>query len=25
MWAKLLGQAALAAGEDGYWPMVTQL
>jgi acyl-CoA dehydrogenase len=24
-WAKLLGQAALDAGEDGYWPMVTQL
>lgn len=25
MWAKLLGQAALAAGENGYWPMVTEL
>jgi acyl-CoA dehydrogenase len=25
MWAKLLGQAALDAGETGYWPMVTQL
>ncbi|WP_309751469.1 acyl-CoA dehydrogenase family protein [Novosphingobium sp.] len=25
MWAKLLGQAALDAGEAGYWPMVTQL
>ncbi|MEQ1498790.1 MAG: acyl-CoA dehydrogenase [Novosphingobium sp.] len=24
-WAKLLGQAALDAGEAGYWPMVTQL
>ena len=25
MWAKLLGQAALEAGETGYWPMVTSL
>ncbi|MCC6925148.1 acyl-CoA dehydrogenase family protein [Novosphingobium sp.] len=25
MWAKLLGRAALAAGGDGYWPMVTSL
>ena len=25
MWAKLLGKAALDAGEAGYWPMVTQL
>ena len=25
MWAKLLGQAALEAGETGYWPMVTAL
>jgi len=25
MWAKLLGQAALEAGEAGYWPMVTSL
>ena len=25
MWAKLLGQAALQAGETGYWPMVTSL
>ena len=25
MWAKLLGRAALAAGENGYWPMVTEL
>ena len=25
MWAKLLGQAALDAGEAGYWPMVTEL
>lgn len=25
MWAKLLGQAALEAGEAGYWPMVTEL
>lgn len=24
-WGKLLGQAALAAGGDGYWPMVTDL
>ena len=24
-WAKLLGQAALEAGEAGYWPMVTEL
>lgn len=24
-WAKLLGKAAVAAGEDGYWPMVTAL
>jgi acyl-CoA dehydrogenase len=24
-WAKLLGQAALDAGPDGYWPMVTTL
>ena len=24
-WAKLLGQAALEAGEAGYWPMVTSL
>lgn len=24
-WAKKLGKAALAAGGDGYWPMVTQL
>lgn len=24
-WAKLLGQAALDAGEAGYWPMVTEL
>jgi acyl-CoA dehydrogenase len=24
-WAKKLGQAALAAGGDGYWPMVTAL
>ena len=24
-WAKLLGQAALAAGGTGYWPMVTAL
>lgn len=24
-WAKRLGQAALAAGKDGYWPMVTAL
>lgn len=24
-WAKLLGQAALDAGHDGYWPMVTGL
>jgi acyl-CoA dehydrogenase len=25
MWAKLLGQAALDAGGDGFWPMVTKL
>jgi len=25
MWAKLLGRAALDAGEAGYWPMVTEL
>lgn len=25
LWARLLGQAALAAGEAGYWPMVTEL
>ncbi|MDE2435799.1 MAG: acyl-CoA/acyl-ACP dehydrogenase [Sphingomonadales bacterium] len=25
MWAKMLGKAALEAGEDGYWPMVTTL
>lgn len=25
MWAKLLGQAALDAGETGYWAMVTEL
>ncbi|MFO1254398.1 MAG: acyl-CoA dehydrogenase family protein [Sphingomonadaceae bacterium] len=25
MWARLLGQAALTAGEDGYWPMITEL
>ncbi|MEY4952068.1 MAG: hypothetical protein RL299_492 [Pseudomonadota bacterium] len=24
-WARLLGQAALEAGEAGYWPMVTEL
>ena len=24
-WAKLLGQAALEAGPEGYWPMVTAL
>ena len=24
-WAKLLGQAAVQAGGDGYWPMVTEL
>lgn len=24
-WAKLLGRAALAAGGDGYWPLVTSL
>lgn len=24
-WARLLGKAAVAAGEDGYWPMVTAL
>lgn len=24
-WAKLLGKAALAAGGDGYWPLVTTL
>ena len=24
-WAKQLGQAALEAGPDGYWPMVTTL
>lgn len=24
-WARQLGQAALAAGHDGYWPMVTAL
>lgn len=25
MWGKLLGQAAVAAGGDNYWPMVTEL
>jgi alkylation response protein AidB-like acyl-CoA dehydrogenase len=25
LWATLLGRAAVAAGEDGYWPMVTSL
>jgi len=25
LWATLLGKAALAAGEDGYWPLVTAL
>lgn len=24
-WAKLLGKAAIEAGDDGYWPMVTAL
>ncbi|MBS0473668.1 MAG: acyl-CoA/acyl-ACP dehydrogenase [Proteobacteria bacterium] len=24
-WATLLGRAAMAAGEEGYWPMVTEL
>lgn len=24
-WARLLGKAAVAAGGDGYWPMVTEL
>ena len=25
LWATMLGKAAVAAGGDGYWPMVTAL